>query len=88
MHGCVDGFSRKVLWLELATTNNYPKVFCYYYLQTVKKFNIVPTLIRSDKGTENTEIELVHQAFNGEYLGKEEKAFHRFLDQFLQRHDR
>jgi hypothetical protein len=26
IHGAVDGFSRKVLWLEAATTNNNPEV--------------------------------------------------------------
>ncbi|KAH0561270.1 hypothetical protein KQX54_015789 [Cotesia glomerata] len=24
IYGCIDGFSRKVMWLEVATTNNYP----------------------------------------------------------------
>jgi hypothetical protein len=26
IHGAVDGFSRKVLWLEAGTTNNNPEV--------------------------------------------------------------
>lgn len=53
IHGCVDGFSRMVLWLEVASTNNDPKVTAYYFLKTVKQLGFVPTIIRSDKGTEN-----------------------------------
>ena len=63
IHGCVDGFSRKVLWYYVATTNNNPYVICYYYLITVKKFKLIPVLMRSDKGGENTIIDNVHQAF-------------------------
>ena len=37
IHGCIDGFSRDVLWLEVATTNNNPKVSAYYFLKTFKK---------------------------------------------------
>lgn len=45
IHGCVDGFSRKVLWLSVATTNNKPEVICYYYLRAVQKFGTVPILL-------------------------------------------
>ncbi|CAD6232784.1 GSCOCG00012237001-RA-CDS [Cotesia congregata] len=53
IHGCIDGFSRRVLWLEVGTTNNDPAVTAFYFLKTVKKLKFLPTLIRSDKGSEN-----------------------------------
>lgn len=53
IHGCIDGFSRRVLWLEVGTTNNDPAVTAHYFLKTVKKLKFLPTLIRSDKGSEN-----------------------------------
>lgn len=53
IHGCVDGFSRMVLWLEVATTNNDPKVTAYYYLNTAKSLKFLPTILRCDKGSEN-----------------------------------
>lgn len=59
IHGAVDGFSRKILWLEVATSNNDPRVIAKYFLETVTSLGgIVPTIIRSDRGTENV---TVHQ---------------------------
>ncbi|KAH0567784.1 hypothetical protein KQX54_013739 [Cotesia glomerata] len=53
IHGCIDGFSRTVLWLEVATTNNDPAVTAHYFLKTVKRLKFLPTIIRSDKDSEN-----------------------------------
>ncbi|KAH0561092.1 hypothetical protein KQX54_012813 [Cotesia glomerata] len=50
IHGCIDGFSRRVLWLEVGTTNNDLAVTAHYFLKTVKKLKLLPTLIRYDKG--------------------------------------
>ncbi|KAJ8676986.1 hypothetical protein QAD02_012773 [Eretmocerus hayati] len=54
IHGCIDGYSRKILWLVAATTNNDPRVTAHRYLKTVKKLRCVPTMGRSDCGGENT----------------------------------
>eukprot|EP00731_Ephydatia_muelleri_P018957 Em0011g997a len=35
IHACIDGFSRKIIWLELSTTNNDPGVVAQYYLTAV-----------------------------------------------------
>ena len=35
IHGCVDGYSRRVLWLKVDTTNNNPNFIAHYYLQSV-----------------------------------------------------
>jgi hypothetical protein len=54
IHGAIDGFSRRIMWLAVETSNNDPKLIARYFLQTVTDLGfIVPTLIRSDKGTEN-----------------------------------
>eukprot|EP00731_Ephydatia_muelleri_P020158 Em0012g983a len=37
IHACIDGFSRKILWLEVATTNNDPYVVAHFYLRAVLK---------------------------------------------------
>lgn len=58
IHGCIDGFSRKILWLKVATSNNNPSIIAHYYLETITDLQLLPTMIRSDLGTENCFIDL------------------------------
>lgn len=67
IHGCIDGFSRYILWLEVATTNNDPKVTVNYYLQTIKTIKLLPTIIRSDKGSENVVIERLQKCLRSDH---------------------
>ena len=53
IHGCVDGFSRNIVWLEAYRTNSDPKVIGSYYGNAIKIRNQCPILIRADRGTEN-----------------------------------
>ncbi|KAJ8319785.1 hypothetical protein KUTeg_001372 [Tegillarca granosa] len=53
INGCIDGYSRCVIWLEAATTNSNPRVIANYYINSVRKKGGCPKRIRSDLGTEN-----------------------------------
>ncbi len=53
IHGCIDGFSRRILWLEMARTNNDPAVVANFYLKTIVEEGGCPTILRTDNGTEN-----------------------------------
>ena len=53
IHGCVDGYSRKILWLKVSRTNIDPIVPVYFYIETVKKMGFCPQYLRTDCGTEN-----------------------------------
>jgi len=53
IHGGIDGFSRKLLWLKASTTNNNPIVIANYFLQNIKTNGFTPKILRMDKGTEN-----------------------------------
>lgn len=53
VHAGIDGFSRRLLWLEVSTTNKNPNVVVDYFLSTVQQLGGVPRLVRADKGTEN-----------------------------------
>lgn len=62
VHGCIDGFSRKVLWLTVGTTNNKPEVIAHNYTSLVKKIGFIPRVLRVDAGTENTLAGTIQQA--------------------------
>ena len=57
IHGCIDGFSRRIIWLEVGVTNKMPEVVAHYYITALKQLKRLPTRIRSDDGTENSVIE-------------------------------
>ena len=53
IHGAIDGFSRKILWLEVTRSNSSPDNIATYFLNTVKELNGCPVQLITDLGTEN-----------------------------------
>ena len=53
IHGCIDGFSRKILRLRVATTNMDPIVISNYYLDFMSRSKFCPNVLRMDRGNEN-----------------------------------
>ncbi len=58
--GCIDGFSRRLIWLRCSHTNNDPKVIASYFLTSVSQSGICPRKSRTDAGTENVVIATLH----------------------------
>ncbi|XP_020563208.2 uncharacterized protein LOC110016040 [Oryzias latipes] len=56
INGCIDGFSRHVMWMGAYTTNSDPKVIADYYINTVSRVGGCPQRLRADPGTENAHI--------------------------------
>ena len=56
VHGCIDGYSRKIIWLKVGPSNNNPLVVLSYYLQSVIDLERLPKLIRADRGSENVTV--------------------------------
>ena len=54
IHGAIDGYSRRMLWLQVGPTNNDPSVIANYYLSTVHGIGGAPRILRGDRGTENS----------------------------------
>ena len=71
IHGCIDGFSRRVIWLKVSRTNNDPAVVAGFFLEAVQKSGC-PTILRTDNGTENTTMASVQSYFRAE--GQDEHA--------------
>ena len=53
INGCIDGFSRRLIWLEAYKTNNDPRVIAGYFIDAVIKAEGCPERLRVDLGTEN-----------------------------------
>lgn len=53
IHGCIDGWSRKIMWLQVSRTNNSPHVPATLFLDCVRNFGGCPIKLRTDCGTEN-----------------------------------
>uniref|UniRef100_A0A0F8BN81 Integrase core domain-containing protein n=1 Tax=Larimichthys crocea TaxID=215358 RepID=A0A0F8BN81_LARCR len=50
---CIDGFSRKLIWLNTYTTSSDPRLIGGYYLEAIDRLQGCPTVVRGDLGTEN-----------------------------------
>ena len=35
VHGCIDGFSRRILWLKLTKSNNDPRIIGDFFLNAI-----------------------------------------------------
>lgn len=57
INGCIDGFSRNIIWMEANSTNSDPKVIADYYIKAVQRRRGCPQRVRADMGTENVYIE-------------------------------
>ena len=56
IHGGIDGFSRRILWLEVGHTNKNPKVVAHYFVNCVQQVGGLPRIVRADAGTENVNV--------------------------------
>eukprot|EP00057_Strongylocentrotus_purpuratus_P004857 XP_003729637.2 PREDICTED: uncharacterized protein LOC100891753 [Strongylocentrotus purpuratus] len=73
--GCIDGFSREMIWLNVYSTNNDPKLIGGYFLDAVKEFGGCPCVVRCDRGTENGHI----RAFQ-EFLRSDVRGEHVYIE--------
>ena len=68
IHGCIDVFSRYLIWLEVASSNKIPESIAKFYLDAVKGLEGIPLQINVGNGTEHSLIEPMHlhlSALNG-----------------------
>ena len=63
IHGCIDGYSWKVLWLYVTRSNNLPDNIAAYYLDAVRDQGGCPRQLYSNLGTENGLMAGIHSFF-------------------------
>ncbi|XP_033728940.1 uncharacterized protein LOC117318048 [Pecten maximus] len=67
IHGAICGFSRRILWLKIANTNNNPKIIGTFFLEYLNEIKGVPRCVRMDGGTENILVEDMQKSFRWEH---------------------
>jgi len=65
INGCIDEFSRYMVWLEANFTSSDPKVVGSYFINAVDQLGGCPQLMRADRGKENDIVRQM-QTFFGE----------------------
>lgn len=60
LQGCIDGFSRRIIWMEVASSNKKPELVARYYCDAVKLIGGIPKKLKADDGTEHSIIEPIH----------------------------
>jgi hypothetical protein len=60
IHGCIDGYSRRLMWLHVGKSNNDPAIIAEYYLACVENIGYTAQKLRCDLGTEATTIKHLH----------------------------
>ena len=63
IHGCIDGYSRKILWLKVLSTSNDPKVISDVFVKHISNVMTTPQIIRSERGSENVAIGALQRYF-------------------------
>ena len=53
IHDCIDGFSRKILWVHVSSSNNDPLIIANFYLSFISKYKMCPRTLRMDHRNEN-----------------------------------
>ena len=53
IHKAMDGFSRKIIWLNVSSSNNSLAYIAYYFIQTITELRRISQVICGDRGSEN-----------------------------------
>nr|XP_022340813.1 uncharacterized protein LOC111135234 isoform X2 [Crassostrea virginica] len=63
IHGCIDGFSRQIIWLKAGVSNKNPSIIAHYYIESIRQYGVYPRRVRADMGTENVHVEALQKFF-------------------------
>ena len=73
VHGAIDGFSRRLLWLECCNSNKKPQYIGHFYLGYVEEIHGFPLRVYADRGTDNDIVRYLQHALHSidphQYLG-------------------
>jgi hypothetical protein len=62
---CIDGYSRRIMWLKCSYSNHLPNLIAGYYLECVRDVGGYPSKMRTDCGTENVTVAAIQSLVMG-----------------------
>ena len=65
IHGAIDGWSRRIMWLQVVKSNNHPMVPAACFLECVSECQGCPVKVRTDCATENGIMAAIQCEFRG-----------------------
>ena len=68
IHGAIDEYSRRILWLYVSASNNNPSNIAFYFLQTITELKKVPQVGRGDRGSGNVIVCGVQQFLRRDFV--------------------
>lgn len=63
VHGAIDGYSRRIMWLEVGPSNNDPSIIAQYFIDCIRQIGGTARVIRADGGTENVYVAALQRFF-------------------------
>ena len=78
VYGCMDTFSRKILFIFVCYSNSNPLIVGKKYLEYLYKSEMLPRFLRIDKGTETGKMATIH-CYLIDYLGIMDDALHSII---------
>ena len=64
IHGCMDGYSRRKLWLEVAAPSKVPELIAKHYFDAIKQMERKRKIVKADKDTEHSVTQPLHVYFS------------------------
>ena len=64
VNGCIDGFSRKIIWCKVTCSSSNPRIIAGHYVNALEKLGACPKRVRGDRGTENKFVAEIQQCLS------------------------
>ena len=78
IHGCIDGYSRRKMWLKVSHSNDSPAIIVSYFVQCISSLKICPTIPRTDCGTENGQMSATQMLLRKQHDDPRAGSSHRY----------
>ena len=60
-------------WFKLSSSNSNPKIIANYYLCSIKELNLIPRVVRGNRGTENVIVCRIQRSFRRNHTDSQSK---------------